>query len=230
MRTLLCILLAAGCSSGGGGYHPDGSSADLSTAGDIGGNPDMGPGYYLPTGYTLTPFLSADPEHSFASADQVLGAKDYLAVLETDAGRLVLDLYETKTPITVNSFVFLTLHHFYDGVAFHRVIDNFMAQTGDPNSIDGDFSGQGDPGYFFGLEIDNTLHYDATGVLGMARRASPDTNGSQFFITFNAYPSLDGQYTIFGKLIEGAEVLPKIARGMPPTTPTRITRAYIVEK
>src|SRR5262249_33519822 len=150
----------------------------------------------------------------------------------TTAGRIVLDLTEADTPITVNSFVFLALHHYFDGIAFHRVIDGFVAQGGDPNTLGADTStwGTGGPGYAFGLEIVASLHYDAAGVVGMARTSDPNSNGSQFFITLAATPSLDGQYTIFARVSEGIEVLPLITRGEPPTDPTRMTRVYIVEK
>jgi peptidylprolyl isomerase len=128
--------------------------------------------------------------------------------------------------------VWLALHHYFDGIAFHRVLDNFMAQTGDPNTLSPDTSqwGFGGPGYMFGLEIVPGLTYDAAGVVGMARTNDPNTNGSQFFITFNATPSLTGQYTIFAKLTEGFNVLQIIVRGEPPAVPTRMQRVYIVEK
>ncbi len=229
IRLAACSILLCACSSA-----PSPRPHDAGGGGDLGASDDGGgANYYLPAGYTLTPFLAPDAQHSFPSADQVLdGAKDYRAVLETDAGRIVLDLLETSAPITANSFVFLSLHHFFDGIAFHRVIDQFVAQGGDPNTIDGDPStwGTGGPGYTFGLEIDAALHYDAAGVVGMARTQDPNSNGSQFFITLAATPNLDGQYTIFAKVVEGADVLPKIVRGMPPATPTRMTRVYIVEK
>ena len=199
-------------------------------------NPDAAPAddHYAPAGYALVPFLSATAQHDFPSADMVLDAgKDYLAVLETDAGRIVIDLLETQTPITVNSFVFLALHHYFDGVAFHRVINGFVAQGGDPNTLNdapGTW-GQGGPGYYFGLEIVAGLNYDAAGFVGMARTQDPNTNGSQFFITLAAqHAALDGKYTIFAKVTEGLTVLPAIARGMPPATPTRMTRVYIVAR
>jgi cyclophilin family peptidyl-prolyl cis-trans isomerase len=153
-------------------------------------------------------------------------------VIETDVGTMVLDLFEDDTPITVNSFVWLALHHYFDNIAFHRVIEGFVAQGGDPNTIDLDPStwGVGGPGYSFGLEIVATLHYDAAGVVGMARSSDPNSNGSQFFITLAPQPSLDGNYTIFARLSEGDPVLALIARGEPPVTPTRMTRVYIVER
>jgi peptidylprolyl isomerase len=194
---------------------------------------DMTPAYQVPAGYTLTPFLSTDAQHSFTAADMVLkSGKDYQAVLETDVGVIVIDLSEAETPITVNSFVFLALHHFFDGIAFHRVINGFVAQGGDPNTLTDNRSswGSGDPGYSFGLEIVPAFTYDAAGVVGMARTSDPNTNGSQFFITLAAAHNLDSMYTIFGHLSQGLDVLPNIARGMPPTTPTRMQRVYIVEK
>jgi peptidylprolyl isomerase len=187
-------------------------------------------GSYLPTGYAQVPFLSDQPVHTFKQADQVIDvSKDYVAVLDTDVGRIVMHLESGAAPITCNSFVFLTLHHFYDGVAFHRVIDNFMAQTGDPNSISGAPStwGTGGCGYTFGLEVTPSLNYDAPGVVGMARATDPNSNGSQFFITFTAYPSLNQQYTVWAKVIEGLDTLPNIVRGEPPANPTRIVDAYI---
>ncbi len=225
MKIFLCALLLAGCSSSAATPDdgPSQMNADLGMAGN----------YYLPNGYSLTPFLSTDAQHSFTMAGSALQPyTDYQAVLETDAGRIVMDLLETDTPITTNSFVWLALHHFFDGIAFHRVIDGFMAQTGDPNTLDPDTSqwGLGGPGYSFGLEIVSTLHYDGAGVVGMARTNDPNSNGSQFFITFAAQPSLDGMYTIFAKVTEGIDVLPNIVRGEPPATPTRMTRVYVVQK
>ncbi len=186
-----------------------------------------------PAGYTVTPFLSKDPVRSFKEATYVLKDKtDYAVVMETDVGRMVLDLYEDDTPTTVNSFVWLALHHYYDGIAFHRVVEGFVVQGGDPNTLKADSSlwGQGGAGYEFGLEIRAKYKYDAKGVLGMARTQDPNSNGSQFYITLAPTANLDGQYTIFGKVTEGLDVLDKVVRGEPPATPTRMTRVFIVEK
>jgi hypothetical protein len=136
MRTSLLFLFLTACSSGGSSNQPD--AAD--------------PGDYLPPGTMLTPFLSDQPVRQFAAAEQVTEAgKDYLAVLYTDAGRLVIDLHEDGAPITVNSFVFLARNHFFDGLSFHRVVDSFVAQGGDPNTLSNDPStwGTGGPGYSF---------------------------------------------------------------------------------
>jgi peptidylprolyl isomerase len=220
MRFSPLLLILAACSGGGGGDAPD-------------AGPPVDAAYGLPAGYTRMPFLSDQPMHSFTQPDQVIDvAKDYVAVLDTDAGQITLQLLASDAPITCNSFVFLTLHHFYDDVAFHRVIDGFMAQTGDPNSISGtpDTWGSGGPGYHYGLEVTPSLNYDAVGVVGMARTSDPDSNGSQFFITFGAQHSLDQQYTIWAKVTGGLEVLPAIARGEPPSAPTRIRDAYVGER
>jgi cyclophilin family peptidyl-prolyl cis-trans isomerase len=186
-----------------------------------------------PAGFTVTPPLSQTPVRTFKEAEYVLKDNtDYQAVIETDAGRMVVDLYEDDTPTTVNSFVWLALHKYYDGIAFHRVIDDFVVQGGDPNTLNADSSswGQGGPGYEFGLEIREKYKYDTKGVLGMARTQDPNSNGSQFYITLGPTPNLDGQYTIFGKVVEGLDVLDSITRGEPPATPTRMTRVSIVEK
>ena len=127
-------------------------------------------------------------------------AREYTAELETTRGRIVLQLYPREAPLAVNSFVFLARHGWYDGVAFHRVIADYVAQAGDPSG-----SGFGSPGYAFPDEISN-LRFDRAGILAMAN-AGPDSNGSQFFITYRALPELDGLHTIFGQVLEGMEVL-----------------------
>lgn len=191
----------------------------------------------LPAGYTQTPFFSDEALWEFTAPEMVLApSTDYVALIETDVGNITLDLFETLTPITVNSYVFLARNHYFDGIAFHRVLDGFVAQGGDPNTL-GTFRaswGNGGPGYTFGLEIVDTLHYDAAGVVGMARTDDPNSNGSQFFITLAPTPSLDGMYTIFARVIAGADVLPLIARNaapdQPPAVPTRMTRVCIAER
>ena len=144
---------------------------------------------------------------SFSEADLALEAgRSYLAVIETDRGRMVFDLFEDQAPITVNNFVFLALNRYYDGIVFHRVLEDFMAQTGDPTG-----TGRGGPGYQFDDEFADGLSHDRPGMLSMAN-AGPGTNGSQFFITFAPTPWLDGRHAIFGEVIEGAEVLEQLTR------------------
>ena len=144
--------------------------------------------------------------------------KKYKAVLQMDKGDITIELFADKAPITVNSFIFLAKQGFYDGVSFHRVIPNFVAQTGDPYG-----SGSGGPGYQFINEIAEGLTFGEAGVVGMAN-AGPDTNGSQFFITYAGIPeetvkNLDGNYTIFGKVISGMEVVEKITPRDPAQNP-----------
>ena len=225
----------SGMQPDGGDAGPDAGLDDAGMPPDGGdGGADSGVALYCPAGYTLTPYLTdTATTHTFTQADQVLDSqKDYVAVLETDQGRIVMHLLASDAPITVNSFVFLTLHHFFDGIAFHRVIDAFMAQGGDPNTLQSNMStwGVGGPGYSFGLEVTPSLNYDGPGVVGMARTSDPNSNGSQFFITFTAQHGLDQQYTIFAEVTEGLDVLPNIARGMPPAVPTRMTEVHACEK
>lgn len=193
---------------------------------------DSGGGSEIPEGWSATPFLASTPTRSFSTlGDGTDDGVDYGAILETDAGSMVIDLNEAEAPITVGSFVWLARHRFFEGIAFHRVIAGFMAQTGDPNTVDGAPStwGTGGPGYEFGLEIDPSLSFHAAGVVGMAN-AGPDRNGSQFFITFAAASHLDGAYTVFGRVIDGLDTLSAIAIGEPPATPTRILSVTIIER
>jgi peptidyl-prolyl cis-trans isomerase B (cyclophilin B) len=137
--------------------------------------------------------------------------KKYTATMKTDKGDIVLELFADKAPVTVNNFVFLAREGFYDGVIFHRVIDNFMAQGGDPTG-----KGTGGPGYRFADEFHWSLKHDKPGVLSMAN-AGPGTNGSQFFITHIPTPWLDGKHSVFGRVIVGMDVLMSI----PPRDPMR---------
>lgn len=139
----------------------------------------------------------------------LLPGKRYQARIETDKGAIVVDLHADLAPVTVNNFVFLARQGFYDGVIFHRVIANFMAQTGDPTG-----TGTGGPGYRFQDEFDQTLRHSGPGVLSMAN-AGPNTNGSQFFITHVATPWLDGKHSVFGQVVQGLDVLLSI----PPRDP-----------
>ena len=132
-------------------------------------------------------------------------SKKYTAIIETEKGNLVLELFAKDVPITVNNFVFLAGEGFYDGSTFHRVIPDFMAQGGDPTG-----TGRGGPGYRFDDEF--TEHTHITGALSMAN-AGPDTNGSQFFITYTPQHGLDGKHSVFGQLIEGMDVLEKLTNG-----------------
>jgi peptidyl-prolyl cis-trans isomerase B (cyclophilin B) len=145
-------------------------------------------------------------------AMQIDPKKKYNARRETDKGTMVIDLFADKTPKTVNNFVFLAREGFYDGIIFHRVISNFMAQGGDPTG-----RGSGGPGYQFGDEFHPSLRHDKQGVLSMAN-AGPSTNGSQFFITHIPTPHLDNRHSVFGQVVEGLDVLMSI----PPRDPGNV--------
>lgn len=157
----------------------------------------------------------------------------YCAILTTEKGRMVLQLYPKIAPQHVNSFVFLARQNFYDDTTFHRVLTDFMAQGGDPTG-----TGSGGPGYALPLETSSAALYDRVGVLGAARTTEPNTAGSQFFITFGPTPSLNpgangAGYTIFGQLVEGEATLRAITLRDPQTNPTfsgdRLISVRIVE-
>jgi len=136
-------------------------------------------------------------------------AKAYTATFTMKkGGHFTVNLYAKEAPVTVNSFVFLARQGFFDGLSFHRVLDGFMAQGGDPTG-----TGAGGPGYRFKNE-DSNLRFDRAGVLAMAN-AGRDTNGSQFFITFDQASFLDGGYTIFGQVTDGMAVVNGITRRDP---------------
>lgn len=130
-----------------------------------------------------------------------------VATFDTDKGTIRIELFDDKTPKTVANFEKLVAKKFYDGLVFHRVIPDFMIQGGCP-----DGRGTGGPGYKFEDEFHPTLKHDGPGVLSMAN-AGPNTNGSQFFITHVATPWLDGKHSVFGKVIEGQDVVDKIKQG-----------------
>ncbi len=138
--------------------------------------------------------------------------KKYTAIVNTDKGDIVLDLFADKTPKTVNNFVFLASEGFYDGTIFHRVIADFMTQGGDPTG-----TGRGGPGYRFADEFHPTLKHNKAGILSMAN-AGAGTNGSQFFITHLPTPWLDGKHSVFGQVISGMDVLLSI----PPRDPVKL--------
>lgn len=141
-------------------------------------------------------------------------SKQYTATVKmAKGGEFVIQLYADKAPKTVNSFVFLARDGYFDGVTFHRVLDGFMAQGGDPTG-----TGGGGPGYQFENE-DSDLTFDKEGVVAMAN-AGRDTNGSQFFITFGPQPRLNGGYTIFGQVISGMDVVNGLTRRNPELNPT----------
>jgi len=145
--------------------------------------------------WTTPPAMLTDPN------------KKYTATVVTERGNIVIELYPQHAPKTVNNFVFLAREGFYDGLIFHRVISDFMIQGGDPTG-----SGRGGPGYKFEDETSGNPLKHGTGYLSMAN-SGPNSNGSQFFITHSPQNHLDGKHTVFGKVIEGMDVVNAINQG-----------------
>jgi peptidyl-prolyl cis-trans isomerase B (cyclophilin B) len=145
--------------------------------------------------WTKPPAMQIDPKQT------------YTVTMKTNKGDVVLELYPQYAPKTVNNFVFLVKEGFYDGVSFHRVINNFVIQGGDPTG-----TGRGGPGYQFEDETRGNPLKHETGVISMAN-AGPNTNGSQFFITHSPQPHLDGKHTVFGKVTSSMDVVNAIRQG-----------------
>jgi cyclophilin family peptidyl-prolyl cis-trans isomerase len=139
-------------------------------------------------------------------------ANSYQAKFKTDLGEFTVQLFAAETPKTVNNFIFLAREGFYDGVIFHRVIHSFMVQGGDPTG-----TGRGGPGYSFEDEFHPKLRHNQPGILSMAN-AGPNTNGSQFFITHVATPHLDGKHSVFGKVVDGMDIV----MGIPERDPNNL--------
>jgi len=165
----------------------------------------------VPKQYARPPAMVIDPK------------KTYHAKMETSKGTISIELFADRAPITVNNFVFLCRDGFYDDVIFHRVLDGFMAQGGDPTG-----SGRGGPGYRWDDEASALrIAHDAPGTLSMAN-AGPNSNGSQFFITFTPTPHLDGRHAVFGRVndAESLQVLSALQR----IDPQRPNRAIVADR
>ncbi|GAB4577858.1 MAG: peptidylprolyl isomerase [Anaerolineales bacterium] len=156
----------------------------------------------MPQQWNTPPAMVIDPK------------KSYTATMKTDKGNIVITLFADKAPKTVNNFVFLARAGFYDGTIFHRVIDDFMAQGGDPTG-----TGRGGPGYKFADEFHPTLRHNKPGLLSMAN-AGPGTNGSQFFITHVPTPWLDNKHSIFGEVADAASL--KVLLSIPARDPSNV--------
>ena len=154
-------------------------------------------------------FILFNPFNSNSNSSNNMSDRQ-IAVIETNFGTIVIQLFPDVAPGHVENFVKLAQDGFYDGTTFHRVIPGFMIQGGDPNSKDDDRSndGQGGPGYTINAEFSDKPH--KRGILSMARAQDPNSAGSQFFIVVADSNFLDGQYTVFGEVIEGMEVADKI--------------------
>ncbi len=153
--------------------------------------------------------------------------KQYYATIATELGDIKIQLYADKVPNTVNNFVFLARQGYYDNTTFHRVVAGFMAQAGDPTG-----TGSGGPGYTFADEFSPDLKHDGPGVVSMANRGA-NTNGSQFFITYSAQEQLDGVHAVFGKVVEGMDVVESLTVRQPadpnPAPGTKILTITIEE-
>jgi cyclophilin family peptidyl-prolyl cis-trans isomerase len=137
---------------------------------------------------------------------QTINKKNSVAKFETSKGNFTIELFEDKAPITTKNFIDLVNKKFYDGLIFHRIIDGFMIQGGDPKG-----NGTGGPGYKIPDEFHPDLKHDAAGILSMAN-AGPNTGGSQFFITLAPTPHLDKKHAVFGKVITGMDVVKTIGK------------------
>jgi cyclophilin family peptidyl-prolyl cis-trans isomerase/protein-disulfide isomerase len=150
---------------------------------------------------TIGLILLAERQHRTCPPFEIDTTAQYIATLHTEKGDITMRLFADRAPLAVNSFVFLARNGWFDGTTFHRVLPGFVAQGGDPSG-----SGHGGPGYYFNSEVYYDLLFDKPGVVAMAN-SGPDTNGSQFFITFAPEPQLDGSYTIFGQVTDGMQVV-----------------------
>jgi cyclophilin family peptidyl-prolyl cis-trans isomerase len=156
--------------------------------------------------YDRPPEMALEPDH------------DYHAIFVTEKGTVRVQLFAEEAPETVNNFVFLARDGYFDGTTFHRVIDGFMAQGGDPTG-----TGTGGPGYNIRDEFHPSLRHDRPGVLSMANRG-PNTGGSQFFITHVATPWLDDRHAVFGEVVEGMEVVNALRERDPQQDPEATPR------
>lgn len=198
------------------GNDPDPTATAISIPVLKGGSGDV----LVPGAKMLSP--GDDPAMPTGALDT---SKTYTATFITDAGEFEILLFDDEAPLTVENFVNLANIGFYDGLMFHRVLADFMAQGGDP-----DGTGAGGPGYQFRDEFDSTRQHDKPGILSMAN-AGPNTNGSQFFITFVPTPHLDGKHTIFGEVTEGMENVMKITLRNPgDSTPGDIIQSITISE
>ncbi len=181
----------------------------------INGQIYLGPRDYISLNNILQLILMGKRQFTSCPPVTVQGTKQYIAVLQTEKGDVTIQLFADKAPFTVNSFIFLARNGWYDNITFHRVLPDLYAQTGDPSG-----TGKGNPGYYIVTEIDPLLKFDRPGRVAMVN-SGPDTSGSQFFITYAPTTEFDGQYTIFGEVLSGMEVLKQLTpRDAQPGTDT----------
>ncbi len=207
---ILALLVAAAC---GTAAEDTPAAEPPAPSGEAGGSAADGESAAASAdGFTCSP--SGPAAESYEAPEQVIReGRDYVATITMEnGGEIVLDLYPEEAPITTNNFVFLACQGFYDGVTFHRVLPGFVAQGGDPTG-----TGMGGPGYTIEHEADNGVPFDRAGLLSMAHSMRPNSTGSQFFITYVPTPNLDPDFTVFGEVIEGMDVV----EGLTPRDPQR---------
>lgn len=193
---------------------PDGSTAGLPGVPFIVINGQIWQGPQDPASLGAAVALAALADRQFAAPDEIIDPlRRYTATLHTDRGDIVIELYAEAAPLTVNSFVFLAEHDWFDGVTFHRVLPGQLAQAGDPSG-----TGYGGPGYNLPDEIDPARGFDDACLVAMASNG-PNTGGSQFFITLAPAPNLTGRYTIFGKVTAGLDVVRALSPRDPAVNP-----------
>ena len=172
-------------------------------------------GYFIYTALSGSAPASTAPKQWSSPPPMTIDAnKTYTAHIQMAKGTIDVHLLPKDAPIAVNSFVFLARQHYFDGVTFHRVLAGFMAQGGDPTG-----TGTGGPGYTFDNEVSTGLTFADAGVVAMANTGQPNSNGSQFFITFAPQPGLNGGYTIFGHVTTGMQVVQAITLRDPSANP-----------
>ncbi len=158
-----------------------------------------------------------------------------IVVMETNKGLVKVELYMDLVPVTAGNFIKLTKEGYYDGLIFHRIIEGFVVQGGDPYCVSGEGPcGTGGPGWSIPLEIVPELRHGEAGMFSMARSADPDSAGSQFYITLGALPSLDDNYAVFGKVIEGLDVVMEMGSVVTdgsdkPVEDVIMTKVYVME-
>ncbi len=187
-------VLAFACNGGGAGTTPTPTASPASPAATASPQASACPS---PSGTPPEPATKTYQERPPMSIDP---AKKHTAIVKTVRGDLTIELLPDIAPETVNSFVFLARDGYYDGVTFHRVIPGFVAQGGDPTG-----TGSGGPGYTLPAEFSDVPF--ERGTVAMARTNDPDSAGSQFFIAYDDQPDLDGQFTVFGQVVEGMDVV-----------------------
>lgn len=189
-------------------------------------------GYAVLAGLFAFLCTAAPPEAAESQPKAAASVPQNMAVLETDLGKIVIAFYSEDAPGTVKNFKKLVGEGFYNGTYFHRVIPGFMIQGGDPNTRDDNRGndGMGGPGYTVKAEFNKNKH--VRGTVSMARTQDPNSAGSQFFICVAPASHLDGQYTAFGKVVEGMDVVDKIVKAPRdrmdnPLKPIHIQKAYL---